>query len=61
MLGHGGSQEPEILMMPVEFYRQVGEAVRIRRRRGGALLNSKGEFNSSRIPRKLMLMRSKRG
>ena len=32
--------------------RQVGEAIRIRRRGGaGAVLNSKSEFNSCHIPR----------
>ena len=57
VLVHGGSQEPKFLMMPVKYYRtalarQVGEVVRIRRRGGeGALLNSKGEFNRSHIPR----------
>ena len=57
MLAHGGSQEPNFLMMPVKYHRtalarQVGEAVRIRRRGGeGALLNSKGEYNRSHIPR----------
>ena len=50
-------KEPKFLMMPVKYFRtalarQVGEAVRIRRRGGeGALLNSKGEFNRSKIPR----------
>ena len=57
VLVHGGSKEPKFLMMPVKYFRtalagQVGEAVRIRRRGGeGALLNSKGEFNRSKIPR----------
>ena len=53
---HGGEQ-PDFTMRVVKFHksalsRQTGEAVRIRRRGGeGAVLNSKGEFNRSFIPR----------
>ena len=55
-LVHGG-EEPEFIMRVVKFHRtalsrQTGEAIRIRRRGGeGAVLNSKGEFNRSFIPR----------
>ena len=54
---HGGEQEPVFAMKVIRFYktalaRQVAEAVRIRRRGGeGAILNSRGEFNRSHIPR----------
>ena len=50
-------REPEFVMRAVKFHRtalsrQTGEAVRIRRRGGeGAVLNSRGEFNRSFIPR----------
>ena len=53
---HGGG-EPNFTMRAVKFHRsalsrQTGEAIRIRRRGGeGAVLNSKGEFNRSFIPR----------
>ena len=52
-----GSKEPQFIMRAVSFHksaldRQVSEGVRIRRRGGeGAVLNSKSEFNRSRIPR----------
>ena len=55
-MAHGGEQ-PSFTMRIVKFHksalsRQTGEAVRIRRRGGeGAVLNSKGEFNRSFIPR----------
>ena len=55
-LEHGGEQ-PEFAMKVVRNFRtalarQVAEAVRIRRRGGeGAILNSRGEFNRSHIPR----------
>ena len=51
------NKEPQFIMMVSSFHksaleRQVGEAVRIRRRGGqGAVLNSKSEFNRCRIPR----------
>ena len=54
---HGGEQPPKFLMRVVSNHRsalerQVAEAVRIRRRGGeGAVLNSRGEFNRSYIPR----------
>ena len=54
---HGGEQEPKFTMKVFKHYktalgRQVAEAVRIRRRGGeGAILNSRGEFNRSHIPR----------
>ena len=56
LLHHQGA-EPEFTVRVVDYKktaltRQLGEAVRIRRRGGeGAVLNSKGEFNRSRIPR----------
>ena len=49
-------REPKFIMRVVKFHRtalsrQIGEAIRIRRRGGeGAVLNSKGEFNRSFIP-----------
>ena len=55
-LVHEG-REPNFMMRTVKFHktalsRQTGEAVRIRRRGGeGAVLNSRGEFNRSFIPR----------
>ena len=54
---HGGSSSPKFTMRVVKHYRsalsrQVGEAVRIRRRGGaGNILNSKSEYNRCRIPR----------
>ena len=57
MADHGGSNSPKFTMRVVRSYRsalsrQVGEAVRIRRRGGeGSILNSKSEFNRCRIPR----------
>ena len=54
---HRQGAEPEFTVRVVDYKktaltRQLGEAVRIRRRGGeGAVLNSKGEFNRSRIPR----------
>ena len=54
---HGGDDSPQFMMRVVKHYktalsRQVGEAVRIRRRGGaGSILNSKAEFNRCRIPR----------
>ena len=56
-LHHGGSQEPKFIMKMISSHksalsRQISEAVRIRRRGGeGQILNSKGEFNCSQIPR----------
>ena len=53
---HGGAP-PKFYMRVVRFYktalsRQIGEAVRIRRRGGGgSILNSKAEFDRCRIPR----------
>ena len=57
MLHHGGNEQPAFTMKVVSQHktalsRQIMEAVRIRRRGGeGAILNSKGEFNRSHIPR----------
>ena len=57
MMEHTGEQEPKFNMKVRGYYktalaRQVAEAVLIRRRGGeGAILNSKGEFNRSYIPR----------
>ena len=54
---HGGDGSPKFIMRVVKHYktalsRQVGEAVRIRRRGGaGSILNSRAEFNRCRIPR----------
>ena len=54
---HGGNSEPNFIARAVSYHRtalkrQAGESVRIRRRGGeGCLLESKGEFNRSRIPR----------
>ena len=54
---HRIDEEPMFIIKPVRFYktalsRQIGEAVRIRRRGGaGAILNSKSEFSRCRIPR----------
>ena len=54
---HHPHQEPKFVLRAVSFFktaleRQVGEAVRIRRRGGeGAVLNSKSEFDRCRIPR----------
>ena len=54
---HGGGGSPKFMMRVVGYYksalsRQIGEAVRIRRRGGaGMVLNSKSEFNRCRIPR----------
>ena len=53
---HGGAP-PKFYMRVVRFYktalsRQIGEAVRIRRRGGGgSILNSKAEFDRCKIPR----------
>ena len=52
-----GAEEPKFIVRAVKFYksaltRQLGEAVRIRRRGGqGSILNSKSEFDRCRIPR----------
>ena len=54
---HEEEQEPKFAMKVIKHYktalaRQIAEAVRIRRRGGeGAILNSKGEFSRSHIPR----------
>ena len=54
---HEGAREPEFIMKVVKSYRsalsrQIGEAVRIRRRGGdGRILNSKAEYSRCRIPR----------
>ena len=59
MMIHPG-EEPEFILRISSFYktaleRQVGEAVRIRRRGGqGAVLNSKAEFDRCRIPRLIL-------
>ena len=57
MMEHGGEQEPNFHMKVRGFFktalaRQVAEAVLIRRIGGeGAILNSRGEFSRSHIPR----------
>ena len=57
LMEHGGEQKPNFNMKARKYFRtalarQVAEAVLIRRRGGeGAILNSKGEFNRSYIPR----------
>ena len=57
IMEHGGEQEPNFHMKVRGFFktalaRQVAEAVLIRRRGGeGAILNSRGEFSRSHIPR----------
>ena len=61
ILKHQGAthpgEEPDFVLRPVRYYRtalsrQVGEAVRIRRRGGaGSILNSKAEFDRCWIPR----------
>ena len=54
---HGGAEEPIFQVRAVQFYksaltRQLGEAVRIRRRGGaGMILNSKSEYDRCKIPR----------
>ena len=54
---HKGEGEPDFILKAVKSYktalsRQIGEAVRIRRRGGeGSILNSKAEFSRCRIPR----------
>ena len=54
---HRGEEEPRFMVRAVKFYksalsRQLGEAVRIRRRGGqGSILNSKSEYDRCRIPR----------
>ena len=57
-LHHGGEQPPPKFIMKVVTFprsalaRQVGEAIRIRKRGGeGGVLNSKAEYNRSYIPR----------
>ena len=57
IMEHEGAMEPNFCMKVRGYYktalaRQVAEAVMIRRRGGeGAILNSRGEFNRSYIPR----------
>ena len=57
---HGPDEEPQFTMRVVKSYRtalarQIGEAVRIRRRGGeGSILNSKAEYSRCRIPRLVM-------
>ena len=54
---HGADEEPSFVMRAVKYhrtalYRQLGEAVRIRRRGGqGSILNSKAEYDRCYIPR----------
>ena len=54
---HGATEEPKFQVRAVKYYktaltRQIGEAVRIRRRGGaGMILNSKSEFDRCKIPR----------
>ena len=56
VLAHGGRGEPQFHFRPVRFHRtalgrQLHEAVRIRRRGGEVVLNSKGEYNRCEIAR----------
>ena len=57
MGAHGADEEPSFVMRAVKYhrtalYRQLGEAVRIRRRGGqGSILNSKAEYDRCYIPR----------
>ena len=56
VLHHNSEEEPKFIMKVVGYHatalsRQVGEAVRIGRRGGGSLLNSKSEFNRCSIVR----------
>ena len=56
MLTHKGIGEPSFHLRPVKFHttplgRQVHEAVRIQRRGGELVLNSKGEYNRCEIAR----------
>ena len=54
---HGAEMRPNFIMRAVKYhktalYRQLGEAVRIRRRGGqGSILNSKAEYDRCYIPR----------
>ena len=56
-LHHGGKEDPNFVFKVVQFHRsalsrQVGEAVRIRRRGGeGGILNSRSEYSRCRITR----------
>ena len=56
VLHHGGKDNPKFHLRPIEFHRtalnrQISEAVKISRLGEAGLLNSKGEFNRSRIAR----------
>ena len=56
LIHHGGEGTPEFHLRPVKFVRtaltrQLSEAVRIGRRGEGKILNSKTEYNRSRIAR----------
>ena len=56
VIHHGGAGSPNFHLRPVRFCRtalsrQVGEAIRIKRRGEGVLLNSKTEFNRCQITR----------
>ena len=54
---HKGAEKPEFIVRAAKFHRtalsrQLGEAVRIRRRGGaGSILNSKSEYDRCKIPR----------
>ena len=54
---HRGEEEPRFTVRALKVYksvlsRQLGEAVRIRRRGGqGSILNNKSEYDRCRIPR----------
>ena len=54
---HGADTEPDFIIRAVKYhktalYRQLGEAIRIRRRGGqGSILNSKAEYDRCYIPR----------
>ena len=67
VMEHGGNKELNFCMKVKGYYktalaRQVAEAVMIRRRGGeGAILNSRGEFNRSHIPRLQIVEEEKEG
>ena len=57
---HKGAEKPEFIVRAAKFHRtalsrQLGEAVRIRRRGGaGSILNSKSEYDRCKIPRLIL-------
>ena len=59
LIHHGGEGEPSFLMKPIRYFktalsRQIAEALRIQERGEDIVLNSKAEYNHSKIGR-LML------